>query len=254
MRNDDMFIEGQFVWFTGVVEDVTDPIKLNRVRVRCFGFHSDNTTEVKTEDLPWATVIMPSTSPSMMGVGMNHQLLVGSWVVGFFRDGSSAQDPMVMGSIATQQSGVLDIPAEAVVNYPHNSVTKTVSGHLIEVDNTAGAERINIKHKTGTTINIDLAGTVTIDSFNTTVNIIGNTTITGTLHVTEAVTGAAEITAKAGSQATDAAGNPITNEDGSAASGSVTLTGHTHVEIPGTGGASSPTPSTAETKSPTKGT
>ena len=143
---------------------------------------------------------------------------------------------MVMGSIATQQSGVLDIPAEAVVNYPHNSVTKTVSGHLIEVDNTAGAERINIKHKTGTTINIDLAGTVTIDSFNTTVNIIGNTTITGTLHVTEAVTGAKEITAKAGS------------ED------SVTLTGHTHVEIPGTGGASSPSPATAETKSPTKGT
>ena len=200
-----MFIDGQFAWFTGVVEDVMDPVKLNRVRVRCFGFHSDDKVLVKTKDLPWATVMMPNTSPSMGGVGMNHQLLVGSWVIGFFRDGPSAQDPMIMGSVATQENSVLDIPAEAVANYPHNAVTKTVSGHLIEVDNTAGSERINIKHKddhtftmtgaeiqirhkSGTIININEEGTVLIDAVNDIVNIDGNTTITGTLTVSDNTT------------------------------------------------------------------
>ena len=34
----------------------------------------------------------------------------------------------------------------------------------------------------------------------------------------------------------------------------ITQTQHTHTEVPGTGGASSPTPATAQTTSPTTGT
>ncbi len=34
---------GNFIWFMGVVEDIDDPLKINRVRVRCIGFHSDIT-------------------------------------------------------------------------------------------------------------------------------------------------------------------------------------------------------------------
>jgi hypothetical protein len=97
----DQFIGASFVWFTGVVEDRTDPEMMGRVRVRCFGFHTDSKAQIPTNDLPWATVLLPNTSASVSGVGHTHGLVPGSWVVGFFRDGSSAQDPVIMGSIAS---------------------------------------------------------------------------------------------------------------------------------------------------------
>ena len=159
MREDD-FIGQHFTWYTGLIEDIKDPLILNRVRVRCIGYHSMDKAVLPTADLPWATVIMPNTSASYQGVGANHHLEVGTWVVGFFRDGSSAQDPMVMGSIATQENGVTDIPTEAQKTDPTNKVYKSKAGHLIEIDNTDGSERISIKHKTGSKIVFNSDGTV----------------------------------------------------------------------------------------------
>lgn len=159
----DEFIGGQFEWFTGVVKDIDDTDNLNRVRVHCFGFYDD----VETKNLPWATVIMPVTSASTSGNGGNHHLEVGSWVVGFFRDGPSAQDPMVMGSIATQTDGTQDIPTESSVD---NKVYKSKSGHLIEIDNTDGDERVNIKHKSGSRITMNSDGTVSIVATNIKLN------------------------------------------------------------------------------------
>ena len=162
----DQFIGGEFEWFTAEVEDINDPEKLNRVKVRCHGWHTDDTGVLKTSDLPWATVIMPATSASYKGIGSNHELMVGSWVVGFFRDGPSAQDPIIMGSIATKSNGIIDIPTEAQLNPPTNKVHKTEGGHLIEYDNTDGSKRINIQHASGTTININNDGTVEINAIN----------------------------------------------------------------------------------------
>ena len=135
MRQDD-FIGQQFYWFTGEVEDVKDPKKMNRVRVRCHGYHGP-IDKCPTEDLPWATVMMPSTSQSSKGFGRTHELELGSWVVGFFRDGMSCQDPLVMGSIATMTGDTIDIPEEASGddNYPNNKVYKSEGGHIIEIDN-----------------------------------------------------------------------------------------------------------------------
>lgn len=96
---------GQFTWFTGVVEDRFDPEEMNRVRVRCFGYHSENLSDISIEDLPWATVMMPTTASGTSGIGDTpHGLMEGSWVVGFFRDGPSAQDPIIMGTIASKNS------------------------------------------------------------------------------------------------------------------------------------------------------
>lgn len=87
-------------WFTGVVEDRFDPEELGRVRVRVFGLHTDDTSKIPTNDLPWAHIMMPPTSASISGVGQSPTGLVeGSWVVGFFADGENCQDPVVMGSI-----------------------------------------------------------------------------------------------------------------------------------------------------------
>lgn len=161
MRNEDQFIGGEFTWFTGVIEDINDPDNLNRVKVRCHGWHTSNASLVSTENLPWATVMMPVTSASIQGNGGNHHLEVGSWVVGFFRDGPSAQDPMVMGSIATQTNGTQDIPTESSVD---NKVYKSKAGHLIEIDNEDGGERINIKHKSGSYILFKADGQIEIKS------------------------------------------------------------------------------------------
>jgi hypothetical protein len=95
------FIGGNFmVWFTGVVEDIMDPMQMGRVRVRCVGYHTADKSEIPTESLPWAMVMMPVTSAAMSTIGQSATgILAGSWVIGFFRDGQSAQDPIVMGTI-----------------------------------------------------------------------------------------------------------------------------------------------------------
>lgn len=90
-----------FVWFEGVVEDINDPLKLGRVRVRAIGFHTPEKVELPTDCLPWASVLMPVSSASVNGIGHSPSGLVcGAWVIGFFRDGHAAQDPIIMGTLA----------------------------------------------------------------------------------------------------------------------------------------------------------
>jgi len=89
-----------FVWFTGVVEDRNDPDALGRVRVRCLGFHTEDLIDLPTNKLPWAHVMHPVTDPSMQGLGNSPSFLVeGSWVIGFFRDASEKQQPIIIGSL-----------------------------------------------------------------------------------------------------------------------------------------------------------
>tara|TARA_Y100001963_G_scaffold8079_2_gene10496 strand:+ start:316 stop:1638 length:1323 start_codon:yes stop_codon:yes gene_type:complete len=94
------FVGHAFIWWTGVVEDVNDPLKLGRCRVRILGYHTDEKKDIKTEDLPWSYPMQSITSAAISGVGYSPTGLVpGSWVVGFFRDGASAQDAIIMGSL-----------------------------------------------------------------------------------------------------------------------------------------------------------
>ena len=87
------------VWFTGIVEDRNDPLFLNRVRVRIYGVHTHDKQLIATPDLPWSEVLMPTTSPSLSGMGTTtHGLVEGSTVMGFWRDGLDLQDSVVMGS------------------------------------------------------------------------------------------------------------------------------------------------------------
>lgn len=89
-----------FTFWFGVVEDRMDPLELGRVRVRILGFHPELRKDFPTEKLPWAQTIQPTQSASLSGKGVAPIGLVeGSWVVGFFVDGMSAQIPIVIGSI-----------------------------------------------------------------------------------------------------------------------------------------------------------
>jgi len=158
----------------GKVEDLIDPLKLGRVKVRVLGFHDNRDSgayKIATKDLPWSQVMMPANSPSVNGKGSSVNLLVGSLVAGEFLD-SALQEFIVMGSLPTKTAGVEDnnvrVREEADPNatdpkgtyepegstyapkYPYNNVMETESGHVKEYDDTPGAERITERHMSGT--------------------------------------------------------------------------------------------------------
>ena len=90
-----------FNWFIGVVEDRNDPSQLGRVRVRTFGYHTEDKDQIPTECLPWAIPINGVDSASISGIGTSPTGMVeGSWVVGFFIDGDRAQEPVVVGTLS----------------------------------------------------------------------------------------------------------------------------------------------------------
>lgn len=101
-----------YVWFYGVVEDRNDPLHIGRVKVRCYGWHTEDKGQIPTEALPWAQVMTPIHNAAMSGIGFSATgLLEGTLVIGFFMDGRNAQQPLIMGSVAgipTENSGEND--------------------------------------------------------------------------------------------------------------------------------------------------
>ena len=93
-----------FTWWVGQIEGTAHDEKNNkggyRYKVRIVGDHTSNKEVLPTKNLPWATAIMPITTPFMPGnIGGGHpQLVKGCWVIGFFLD-NERQKPIIMGSI-----------------------------------------------------------------------------------------------------------------------------------------------------------
>lgn len=110
-------------WFFGVIEDVNDPQGSGRVRVRCTSYHSPDRAEIPTNTLPWATCMLPTTSASIAGIGVSSTgLELGSWVVGFFRDGDEKQDPFIIGTFASANTGgTYDASSDFGFGDPHNT-------------------------------------------------------------------------------------------------------------------------------------
>ena len=87
----------EFKHFVGVVEDRFDPQKLGRLRVRCLGIHTGNKNKIASSDLPWASVLLPTTSAGISGLGQSPSFIVeGAWVWGYFRDGNGLMQEMVI--------------------------------------------------------------------------------------------------------------------------------------------------------------
>ena len=232
MANSTFLGFNDFIWFNGVVEDRLDPYKIGRVRVRCIGIHTHDKEVLPSADLPWAQVVLPVSSPGISGLGSSPSfLLQGSWVFGYFRDGTDCQEPVVLGSIpgrpvqsADTSKGFADPSGEyplyvgesdvnrlatndnthpaltarmnvatgiptadfnATTNadggeikasdgttwdqpaitynaqYPYNKVYESEKGHIFEIDDTPGAERIYLSHFRGTSYEIDPVGNIT---------------------------------------------------------------------------------------------
>ncbi len=93
-----------FTWWVGEVESIKDPQMIGRVKVRVIGWYTGAGNEsyldkIPTEDLPWATVMLPTDQAGIKNSGTKTELQVGAQVIGFFLDGEEAQLPVVMGSI-----------------------------------------------------------------------------------------------------------------------------------------------------------
>ena len=87
-------------WFVGTVINATPPAGLEgRVQVRIYGTHSGRTDEIPQRDLPWAQVMVNSSSYGVSGLGTGVHILAGAQVFGIFLDGVNSQLPLVLGSL-----------------------------------------------------------------------------------------------------------------------------------------------------------
>jgi hypothetical protein len=67
----------------------------------------------------------------------------------------------------------INLPDQRASEYPHNQVQETSSGHVIEIDDTPGGERILIKHKTGSGIELRADGSTVYSSRKKKVEVVG---------------------------------------------------------------------------------
>ena len=151
---------GNFTWWSGVVEDRVDPLKLGRCRVRILGYHTDKKgiDHIPTNTLPWATPSQPLTSAAMNGIGTTPMGPVeGTWVFGFFRDGKDAQDPVMIGTFGgipeerpvpgvgfNDPKGIY--PQELYLNEPDTNRLGRGSGKL-PVGTKSGENSPSLEHK-----------------------------------------------------------------------------------------------------------
>lgn len=178
------FYGDQVRWFTGLVVDINDPLKLGRIKVRIYGVHSDDKQAIPDDDLPWAQTVTPITEGGTTEWGNPLGVQPNAMVFGFFMDGQSSQLPLILGSMPKYEGPDRDIKSvnrlargentitrtpNTVIGepdtaydakYPHNKVTQTTSGHVIEIDDTPDAERIHVFHKSGTFIEMRPNGDV----------------------------------------------------------------------------------------------
>ena len=193
--------ENGFIWFTGIVVDIVDPVKVGRVKVRIIPEHGDPNNPglkkvIETADLFWATPIMPINSASFEGVGLSPTgLFKGSNVFGFYLDGANKAQPMIMGSfhlsarngdpnnndVSSLARGVSPVQKEYEkkepqtqygAEYPFNKTLTTFAGHVIEIDDTPDAERIHIYHTSGSYVEMNPDGSVVSKSMANDVEVV----------------------------------------------------------------------------------
>ena len=229
--------------YRAVVENNNDPLKVGRVQVRIFGFHTENKTRgatdgIPTEHLPWAEPCLPVAEGAISGYGIWCVPLQGSHVMVFFENGQ-LNKPIYFGSLPgitterPQNKGFYDpagkypdktgsdFHSKAKGKYPHNFVIAVHGGHYIEIDSTPGNERLKVFHKKGTNTEINSDGSVNI-------TIVDDETKQVSGDMTETVTGAVSETYQNGQTVN------ITGNCSITATGTVTVTSPTVIVTGGT--------------------
>jgi hypothetical protein len=130
MINKDFMGLNNFVWWFGVVENRIDPLNLGRCQVRCFGWHTEDISQIPVSDLPWAHPIVPFGSTAVQPP------TEGTMVFGFFADGQEARYPILMGTVPgiptelrNERAGFTD-PWSAALKASQGFPKKLVSSHV----------------------------------------------------------------------------------------------------------------------------
>lgn len=111
MQTEDNKILSSDFFFQGICEARNDPLNLGRIKVRIFGLHTDDLRILSADDLPWASILIPTTESGPAGIGTSvGGISTGTWVFGIFLDGVARQQPLVLGSI----QGQMNKPEESV--------------------------------------------------------------------------------------------------------------------------------------------
>lgn len=99
-------VEGDGYDLIDTGELLQDLEESNRVKVRIMGYHTRSRSRLPSKDLPWASIMMPTTeSVTRNNAGIVHGLENGMWVIGTFLDGESAQQPLILGSLGISDKG-----------------------------------------------------------------------------------------------------------------------------------------------------
>lgn len=141
MRKDG-FLGNEFHWFTG---EIISYHSKNKVRVYCHGYHPK---DLPDNQYPFAHVMLPTTVGGTSDTAANNSLERGSWVVGFFRDGPSAQDPIIIGSLPSTDDGTDSSGDNKVYEFHGHRLSYEKNGSII------------IRHQIGSTIEMDKLGDI----------------------------------------------------------------------------------------------
>jgi len=82
---------------------------------------------------------------------IKNMITQGNWI-GVLGQLNSGKGP------AKQGVNIIEHPSSFGAKYPHNSAFTTHGGHILELDNTKGRERIHIQHKKGTSVELSPEG------------------------------------------------------------------------------------------------
>ena len=97
-----------------------------RYKVRIFGLHDLGETAIKSEKLPWANVMYPITAGAyLQNSGQTPMIRQGNIVFGFFLDGKSQQQPVIMGVLGNNSQ------TETRTTIGDDEVTNTTSGKTV---------------------------------------------------------------------------------------------------------------------------
>ena len=160
------------------VLDIKLPVKTGKIKVEVYpmliGVDTAKTLTgidgVETEQLPWAVPAPFLFSGSGDGFGSFVVPNVGTYVYLFFLNGDIYQPVYFAEAI----NGIMGLPAERLVDYPNTKVWKSKGGVVVTINDKDGNEDIKILHPTGTYIQIDKSGIISIEAVGS-VNINGST-------------------------------------------------------------------------------
>jgi len=172
-------------YYKGFVVDVKDPEYRGRVRVRVEDVwkstpkeSGDQMQPVPTNALPWADLLIhgqnkrsgfftvPPIGTAVIVVfekgDVSFPFVLGGWYgreeIPLAAMGGNEGKTDTAGDLKGQDTGVSTAGGGTIsepdnpyaAEYPNNQVFRTPAGHLVEFDDTSGAERINIAHTSGT--------------------------------------------------------------------------------------------------------